>query len=89
MLFGSIWPGLVNLFYVSHHSPLDLDLTPFGLSVTAFFFYIAIFRYSFLELQEIVKDVVFQEINEGILVIDSKNRLIDFNQACREFFRMA
>ena len=86
MFWGSIWPGLVNLIYVMRLSPLELDLTPFGLSVSAVFFYIAIFRYGFLELQEIVKDVTFLGISEGILVIDSKNRLIDFNQASQKIF---
>lgn len=86
MFWGSIWPALVNLIYVAGLSPLDLDLTPFGLSISAVFFYIAIFRYGFLELQEIVKDVTFLGIEEGILVIDDKNRLIDFNQACKDIF---
>lgn len=86
MFFGSIWPGLVNLIYVAGYSPLSLDLTPFGLSISAVFFYVAIFRYDFLELQEIVKDVTFLKIEEGILVVDEKNRLIDYNHACKEIF---
>jgi diguanylate cyclase (GGDEF)-like protein len=86
LFLGSIWPGVVNLIYVAGFSPLNLDLTPFGLSVSGFCFCVALFRYGFLELQEIVRDVAFLEIGEGILVIDDGNRLIDFNQACREIF---
>ena len=86
MLLGSIWPALVNFIYLAGFSPLGLDLTPFGLSLSAVFFYIALFRYDFLELKEIVKDVAFSEINEGIIVIDDKNRLIDFNKACKKIF---
>ncbi len=86
MFLGSIWPGLVNLIYIAGLSPLSLDLTPFGLILSAIFFYIALFRYDFLELKEIVKDVTFLEINEGIIVIDDKNRLIDFNKAGKKIF---
>ena len=86
MFWGSIWPALFNVVYVAGFSPMNLDLTPFGLSISGICFCIAIFRYGFLELQEIVKDVTFLEIDEGILVIDDKNRLIDFNQACKEIF---
>lgn len=86
LMFGSIWPVLVNFIYLSGGSPLNLDLTPFGLSVSGIFFYIAIFRYDFLEFQEIMKEVVFLEINEGILVLDRRNRLVDFNLACNEIF---
>jgi diguanylate cyclase (GGDEF)-like protein len=86
LFLGSIWPCAVNLIYVAGFSPLNLDLTPFGLSISGVCFYIALFRYGFLELQEVVRDVVFLEIGEGILVVDEDNRLIDFNQACREVF---
>lgn len=86
LFLGSIWPGVVNLIYVAGYSPLNLDLTPFGLSISGFCFCVALFRYGFLELQEIVRDVAFLEIGEGILVLDDKNRLIDFNQACSNIF---
>ena len=86
LFLGSLWPGVVNLIYVAGLSPLKLDLTPFGLSLSGFCFCIALFRYGFLELQEIVRDVAFLEIGEGILVIDDRNRLIDFNQSCKEIF---
>ncbi|MDF2999920.1 MAG: hypothetical protein K0Q48_39 [Bacillota bacterium] len=33
-----------------------------------------------------MKEVVFLEINEGILVLDRRNRLVDFNLACKEIF---
>lgn len=83
---GSIWPGLVNLIYVLGHSPLDLDLTPFGLSVSITFFSVAVFRKGFFDLHEIVKDVTFWEINQGIIVVDKNNRLIDFNHAAKDLF---
>lgn len=86
MLIGSIWPGLLNIIYVLGMSPLSLDLTPFGLSISAIFFYIALFNYDFLELNEIIKDVIFLEINEGIIVLDDNNRLIDFNKAGKKVF---
>ncbi len=86
MFFGSLWPAAVNIIYIAGLSPLGLDLTPFGLSISAICFYIALFRYDFLELKEIVKDVAFSEISEGIIVIDDKYRLIDFNKACKQIF---
>ncbi len=86
LFLGSIWPAAGSVVFVSGLSPLGLDLTPFGLSISGICFCVAIFRFGFLELHEIVKDVAFLEINEGILVVDDKNRLIEFNQACREIF---
>lgn len=81
MFLGTIWPALLGIIHIAGMSPLDLDLAPIGLSLSAIFFYVALFHYDFLELKEIVKDVTFLEINEGIIVIDDRNRLIDFNYA--------
>jgi len=86
LFFGSLWPISLNIIYMADLSPLSLDLTPFGLSLSAIFFYIALFRYDFLELKEIVRDVTFSEINEGIIVIDAMNRLIDFNKSAKKVF---
>lgn len=86
LFWGSVLPIFFNALYIFGFTPLNLDFTPVGLIISGIFLCIAIFRYAFLELQEIAKDVTYLEINEGILVIDDKNRLIDFNQACREMF---
>ncbi|HWQ77791.1 MAG TPA: diguanylate cyclase [Anaerovoracaceae bacterium] len=86
LFLGAICPTAASMIYNAGLFPLPLDPTSFGLSMTGICFCVAIFRFGFLELHEIVKDVEYLEINEGILVIDDKNRLIEFNQACREIF---
>jgi diguanylate cyclase (GGDEF)-like protein len=89
LFIGCIWPGIVNLIYMFNKSPLKLDLTPFALSASAVCFYIALFRYEFLEFREMIMDVAFSEINEGILVLDNQDRLVDFNKACQRIFPWA
>jgi len=84
LFLGAICPLIASLVYNVRLFPVIIDITPFGLSVTGICFSLAIFRFGFLELQEIVKDVAFLEIDDGILVVDDKNRLIEFNQACRD-----
>ncbi len=86
MLFGSIWPGLFDLIYLFGFSPYGLDIAPFAFSILAACYFNALFRYDFLDLKDIIRSVTFSEINEGIIVIDDRYRLIDFNRAAREFF---
>ena len=86
MLLAAICPWVFNIIFYSGFSPLNIDLTPFGLSFSGIFFYIAIFRHDFLEIKELVKDVTFLELREGIIVIDDKRRLIDYNRAAKEVF---
>jgi diguanylate cyclase (GGDEF)-like protein len=39
-----------------------------------------------LELDEIIQNVIFSEISEGIIVLDHKKRLLDFNHAAQYVF---
>ncbi len=83
---GSICPGIVNVPYISGISPWKIDVTPFGFGMLAISYSIAIFCYEFLEIKEIISSFTFSHISEGIIVIDDKNRLIDFNNAAQRIF---
>lgn len=86
MFIGTLFPGIMNIIYLIGLAPYGLDLTPFGLCILAVLYFIALFRYDFLDMGEIIKSVAFSKIKEGIIVIDDKNRLIDFNNAAKEVF---
>ncbi len=87
MFSGTLFPVVINLTYLSGIDPYGLDLTPLGLIVLVIAYFIALFRYDFLELKEIVRGVAFSEIKEGIIVVDAQNRLIDFNKSAQNIFR--
>lgn len=89
LLAGSAWPGLFNLVYLLGWSPYGLDLDPFAFALLAVCYFNALFRYDFLDLTDMVRSVAFSEIQEGILVLDVDNRLIDFNRAAQRFFPWA
>lgn len=86
MFFGTIWPLITNCAYIIGFSPLGIDITPFGLSILAACYFIALFRFDFLELKEIITSVTFSKISEGIIVIDDKDRIIDFNNTSEKIF---
>jgi len=86
MLIGTLSCGIFSIVYLAGLSPLGLDLAPFGLCVLAIFYFIALFRYNFLELGEIIRSAVFLEISDGIMVVDNRKRLLDFNNAAKKVF---
>lgn len=86
MFSGTIAPVLLNIVYLVGIIPSGIDLTPFGLMYLVISYGLAIFKYDVFELQEIIKTTAFSEINDGILVIDEKNRLVDFNIAGTTLF---
>jgi diguanylate cyclase (GGDEF)-like protein len=81
MFIGSFCPGLSYFIYVTDIFPSFYDLTTFGYAFLAICFFIAIVKYNFLDLDQIARDHVFDEIKEGIIVIDHLKRIIDFNRA--------
>lgn len=86
MIFGSAWPCILYLVYLFGFSPYNLDLIPFGLGVFSVTSFMAVFKFDFLELNDAIKDIMFSEIYEGIIIIDYKNRLIDYNSAAQKIF---
>ena len=81
MLIGSFCPGIAYLIYITDLFPIQYDLTTFGFALLALCFFIAIIRFNFLDLDQIARDHVFDEIKEGIIVVDTKNRIVDYNRA--------
>lgn len=86
MFSGTVIPVFCNMLYLIGFTPGGMDITPFGLLALANFYGLALFKYDVLELKEIVKSMVFEEINEAILVIDNQNRLVEYNEAARKVF---
>lgn len=78
---GAIAPWLGNGLYVLDLTPWPgLDLSPFGFSLTAGALAFGIFRLRFLNVVPIARDLVFENMSEGVIVIDEHDRLIDMNR---------
>lgn len=84
---GTLVAILCNLIYFSGIVPYKLDPTPFGFLIMSLMCYKAIFDYSFLDLNETTKSLVYNQVNEGVIVIDIHNRIIDFNPKAKATFK--
>ncbi len=83
---GTVLPAFIETFYLIGLSPYGLDLLPFAIGIFAICYYIAFFRYDFIEWPEMIENVKFSESSEGIIVVDAKNKLVDFNQAAQRVY---
>ncbi|HWR11108.1 MAG TPA: diguanylate cyclase [Rectinemataceae bacterium] len=86
MMLGSAWVALFETCYLFGLSPYGIDLAPFGFLGAAFFFSVAIVRHDFLQSDQLVKDIVFSGISEGILILDSMDKISDYNKAAGTLF---
>lgn len=86
MMLGVAWVGVLEFLYLFGFAPHNIDLTAFGFLGAAVFQAVAIVRYDFLKSDELVKDIVFSGISEGILILDAQNRISDYNAASGKVF---
>ncbi len=79
---GALAPVIGSVMYVSHLNPVpNLDTTNFGFVVTGITFTLALFRYRALDLTPIAREAVMEHISDGVLVLDTQDRIVDANPA--------
>ncbi|WP_328188507.1 diguanylate cyclase [Marinobacter sp. OP 3.4] len=66
-----------------------LDLSPFGFVVASLIMALNIRREGFLDLMPVARSLVFERMADGVLVTDTRGRLLDRNPAAQEMFSMA
>ncbi len=81
MLLGSLGPWLGHLIYVFHLSPFSLDTSPVVMVVAGIIYSWGMFHYHILDLVPIAAESVFQSLEEGVIILDRKKRVINYNPA--------
>lgn len=86
MLLSSLSVFCAELLYQLNITPGNLDLAPIGFLGGGICQAIAIWKYRFLKPDEVLKEVVFSGIQEGIVVLDNSGLLSDFNASAKKLF---
>lgn len=82
-------PWVSNLLYVLKIFPaIDKDLTPLFLSLTGLIFGYTIRHYQLLDLLPVMREKIFDNLHEGILVLDDLGRIIDINRPACAFLKI-
>jgi diguanylate cyclase (GGDEF)-like protein/PAS domain S-box-containing protein len=77
-------PWLANVIYLTNEAQPSLDLTPYAFSVTAACLSLALWRGNgLLNVIRIARSQILDEMSDGALVVDARNRLIYANRAAR------
>ncbi len=81
MPVASLLPWLTYFPNVLNVSPYAIDLGPFVGSISCILFFLALFRYEFLDLKPLARDQVFKCAKDGLIALDTNFRIVDFNDA--------
>lgn len=81
ILVASALPLAAHLVYLSGVIPVRLDLTAYALIGTGWLVAWGIFDYQFLDIMPIARQAVVENLQDAVIVVDSKNRIVDLNPA--------
>ena len=86
VIFGMMIPWLANFVY-SIAAPnffYGIDLTPVAMAITGAAIMLGVFKYKFLALIPVAKEMIYQNIEIGIIVINENRQIVDLNDCCRK-----
>lgn len=88
MLVAVLSPLISFSVYFFGFMPVkNVDPTPFAFTLSGLALSVSILRYRLLNLAPIARDHIFQSMLDGIIVVDTSNRLVDCNPAGALIFR--
>jgi PAS domain S-box-containing protein len=77
-------PWASNALYLSGINPFPyLDLTPFAVSISAIALAWDLRRFQLFEIVPVARSTVLENMEDGVIVIDAYNRIIDINPAAQ------
>jgi PAS domain S-box-containing protein len=86
ILIGALFPWTASYIYVTGTSPVSgLDIVPGSMIFSGILFSYAILYGQFLDLAPLAREILVENLTDGILVLDSQNRIQDINAKAISF----
>lgn len=86
MAVGNLIPILGAFIYLAGFSPYGIDTGPVFICLSFVFHSIALFRFQMFSAVPIARDIVFEHMEEGVVVLDDKDIIIDYNNTVLTVF---
>ncbi|WP_336760854.1 histidine kinase N-terminal 7TM domain-containing diguanylate cyclase [Paenibacillus sp. USHLN196] len=84
LITSQIIPMVAAFLYLLGLTPGGMDPVPVLMCITSAMYIWAILSSRLLTIVPIAKDSIFESMREGVIVLDSSNRLVDFNRSLRD-----
>ena len=87
ILFAVIFPLFSNASLVMGWFPLlQVNYDPLGFVISGIFFSISLFEFRLFEIKPIARQLLIDNMRDGMLVLDRQKRIVDINQAALDIF---
>jgi signal transduction histidine kinase len=84
LVTGALLPVALNLAYLLNLIPvLGLDITPLAFLGTGLLYALTIFRLQLFDVVPVARDLMVENLRDGVVVLDTRGRVVDFNPAAR------
>ena len=88
VFLAAIIPLLCNSLYSVGLSPLFLDLTPLALTASGILVLWSIFGYKLLDIIPPAYESLFSSMKNGVVVLDTQERIMDYNPAAENLLKL-
>ncbi len=83
---GGLCPWLASMIYLTGLNPVPgLDLVPASIILSGVVLMLVILYRKFLDLVPVARETLVETMNDGIIALDSHNRVQDINPSARNF----
>jgi len=83
LLIGLLVSAAAELMAILDLMPQRLDMTPFAYTFTIVAAAWGLFHYRFLDVVPVAHDAVIENMEDGVIVLDRRDRVVDLNSAAR------
>ncbi|WP_130860722.1 histidine kinase N-terminal 7TM domain-containing diguanylate cyclase [Gracilibacillus phocaeensis] len=84
LALGQFLPIVMSYFYLTGLTPSGIDPVPMILGLSSTLYLWAITTSQMFTVVPIAKDVIFQSMDNGVIVLDNSYRLVEYNQAAQK-----
>lgn len=86
IIIAAFIPWIGNISYLLGFRPFGhIDVTPFAFIITCLLILIGVYRYKLFDIVPIAREKVLELMQDGFLVLDQKNRIVDFNTSIKNY----
>ncbi len=84
LLIAAVIPWIANMIYLFGPFPQYMDPTPFGFLLSAILISWSIIKFHFIKITPVARDRVIENMQDGLLVLNKENQIIDINPAAEQ-----